>query len=438
MTAARSINTDVAEALEEAKANYAKANPKSRGVHSKALKSLPGGNTRTGIFFDPFPIAWERGEGARLFDADGHSYVDFISEATAGIYGHSHPGIKKAIEDRMALGWNLGGHTALESELAEIIIDRFPSIERLRFVNSGTEANMFNVQVARVATGRPAVMGFNGCYHGGFLTFTAATNPLNVPFETVVGTYNDVEGTRALMVKNASRIAAVIFEPMLGGGGCIPATPEFLKMLREETTRHGIVMIMDEVMTSRCSSGGLQKHTGVIPDLTSLGKYIGGGLPAGAFGGKAEFLDLFDPRKAEALPHSGTYNNNVMTLACGIAGLGKIYTKEAATTLNARGDGLRKRLNAVCDKAGVGMQFLGIGSMLAVHMQRGDIRTPQDAAKGNAKLRELFFFDLLEKGVHVMPKRGMLALCLPLTDADFDTLVAAVEEFVQVRRSLFD
>jgi glutamate-1-semialdehyde 2,1-aminomutase len=159
MTAARSINADVAEALEEAKANYAKAHPKSRAVHQKALASLPGGNTRTGIFFDPFPIAWERGEGARLFDADGNSYVDFISEATAGIYGHSHPGIKKAIEDRMALGWNLGGHTALEAELAEIIIDRFPSIERLRFVNSGTEANMFNVGVARIATGGAAGSG---------------------------------------------------------------------------------------------------------------------------------------------------------------------------------------------------------------------------------------------------------------------------------------
>ena len=275
MTAARSINADVAEALEEAKANYAKVNPKSRGVHQKAVASLPGGNTRTGIFFDPFPISWERGEGARLFDADGHDYIDFISEATAGIYGHSHPEIRKTVEKRLALGWNLGGHTALEGELAEILIDRFPSIERVRFVNSGTEANMFNLQLARIATQRPAVMGFNGCYHGGFLTFTAKTNPLNVPFATVVGTYNDVEGTRALIQKNAGKIAAVILEAMMGGGGCISASLEFLKMLREETKKHGIVLILDEVMSSRLSPGGLQQLTGVIPDLTSLGKYIG-------------------------------------------------------------------------------------------------------------------------------------------------------------------
>jgi glutamate-1-semialdehyde 2,1-aminomutase len=259
-----------------------------------------------------------------------------------------------------------------------------------------------------------------------------------VPFETVVGTYNDVDGTADLIDRNAGRIAAVILEPMLGGGGCIPADLEFLKMLRERTRKHGIVLIFDEVMTSRLSPGGLQAKTGVIPDLTSLGKYIGGGLPAGAFGGRAEILDRFDPRKSDALPHSGTYNNNVLTLAAGIAGLSRIYTKEAATVLNARGDGLRKRLNAVADRAGVAMQFTGIGSMMAVHMRRGEIRTPADAAKGDAKLRELFFFDLLEQGVHVMPKRGMMALSLPLTDADFDTLVAAVEEFVQARRSLFD
>ncbi len=438
MTAARSINADVAEALEEAKANYAKVNPKSRGVHQKAGASLPGGHTRTGIVFDPFPISWERGEGARLFDADGHDYIDFISEATAGIYGHSHPEIRKTVEKRLALGWNLGGHTALEGELAEILIDRFPSIERVRFVNSGTEANMFNLQLARIATQRPAVMGFNGCYHGGFLTFTAKTNPLNVPFETVVGTYNDVEGTRALIQKNAGKIAAVILEAMMGGGGCISASLEFLKMLREETKKHGIVLILDEVMSSRLSPGGLQQLTGVIPDLTSLGKYIGGGFSAGAFGGRADLMDLFDPRKSDHLPHSGTYNNNVFTLSAGITGLGKVYTKEAAKDLNARGDALRKRLNAVCERAGVGMQYIGIGSMLCVHMQRGEIRRPEDTVNGNAKLRELYFFDLLAQGIHVMPKRGLIALSLPLTDRDFDTLVAGVEEFISARRSLFD
>jgi glutamate-1-semialdehyde 2,1-aminomutase len=429
-------NADVVEALDEAKANYARANPGSRAVHEAALSSMPGGNTRTGMFFDPFPIAFARGDGARLWDEDGHGYTDFVSEATAGIYGHSHPEIRKAIEARMALGWNLGGRTALEGRLASLLIARFPSLERLRFVNSGTEANMFNVQVARVVTGRPAVLGFQGCYHGGFLTFTGATNPLNVPFETVVGTFNDVEGTAALIDEHADRLAAVIVEPLVGGGGCIPGSLEFLRMLRERTAHHGIMLIFDEVMTSRLSPGGLQAVTGVIPDLTSLGKYIGGGFSAGAFGGRAEIMDRFDPRRSDALPHSGTYNNNVFTLAAGIAGLSRAYTPEAAQALNARGEALRARLNAIVARAGVAMQFLGYGSMMAVHMQRGEVRSPADAARGNAKLRELFFFDLFAQGIYVMPKRAMMALSLPMTDTDLDTLAAGVEEFVSARSSL--
>jgi glutamate-1-semialdehyde 2,1-aminomutase len=438
MSVAVAPNADVVQALDEAKENYARRNPKSRAVHEQAAKSLPGGNTRTGMFFDPFPIAWVRGAGSRLWDEDGHDYTDFVSEATAGIYGHSHPEIRKAIEARVGLGWNLGGHTALEGKLAEILIERFPSLERVRFVNSGTEANMFNVQLARVATGRPGVMGFQGCYHGGFLTFTGATNPLNVPFETVVGTYNDVDGTAALIDAHADRLAAVIVEPLVGGGGCIPASLEFLCMLRKRTERHGIMLIFDEVMTSRLSPGGMQAVTGVIPDLTSLGKYIGGGFSAGAFGGRAEVMERFDPRRGDALPHSGTYNNNVFTLSAGIAGLTRAYTPEAANALNARGDALRKRLNAIVQRAGVAMQFMGYGSMMAVHMQRGEVRSPGDAAKGNAKLRELFFFDLFAQGIYVMPKRAMMALALPHTDADFDTLAGGVEEFIAARRSLLD
>jgi glutamate-1-semialdehyde 2,1-aminomutase len=429
-------NADIAQALDEAKALYAKGNPNSGALHAKAVGFMPGGNTRSGIHFDPFPLMFRRGEGARLWDEDGHSYVDFLGEATAGIYGHSHPVIRAAIDDRLALGWNYGGHTALEGRLAEIIVGRFPSIERVRFVNSGTEANMFNVQLARVVTGRPAVMGFSGCYHGGFLTFQAKTNPINVPFETVVAPYNDIDATAALIDANADKLACVIIEPMIGGGGCIPASIEFLQMLRERTRKHGIALIFDEVMTSRLSPGGLQAKYNIIPDLTSLGKYIGGGFSAGAFGGKAEWLDRFDPRRGDALPHSGTYNNNVFTLACGAVGLTKVYTPEAAVDLNARGDAFRQRLNAICAKAGVALQFTGIGSMLAPHAMRGDIRTPADAARGDARLRELLFFDLLANGIFMMPKRCLIALSLPLTDKDFDTYAGAVEEFVSARRSL--
>ena len=436
MSTAVAPNTDIAQALDDAKAHYARGNPNSGALYQKALPMMPGGNTRSGVFFDPFPLMFRRGEGARLWDEDGHSYIDFLGEATAGIYGHNHSTIRAAIDDRLALGWNLSGATASEAVLAGLVVDRFPSIERVRFVNSGTEANMFNVQLARIVTGKPAVLGFAGCYHGGLLTFTAQTNPLNVPFETVIAPYNDIDATAAAIDANADRLAAVIIEPMIGGGGCIAASVEFLQMLRERTRKHDIALIFDEVMTSRLSPGGLQAKYDIIPDLTSLGKYIGGGFSAGAFGGKAEWMDRFDPRRGDALPHSGTYNNNVFTMAAGIAGLSKIYTKEAAVALNGRGDAFRDRLNAICAKADVALQFTGIGSMMAPHAMRGEIRSPQDAARGNAKLRELLFFDLVANGLFMMPKRCLMALSLPLTDRDFDTFAGAVEEFINSRRSL--
>jgi glutamate-1-semialdehyde 2,1-aminomutase len=432
----QAVNTEVNDALDEAKAHYTRNNPRSHELYQTALKSLPGGNTRTGIFYDPFPLMFERGQGATLWDADGHEYRDFVSEQTAGIYGHSHPVIREAITQRLDLGWNLGGHTSLEGEFAEILTERFPSMQRVRFVNSGSEANMFAIQLARNFTNRPAVLGFQGCYHGGFLTFSANINPMNVPFETVVAPYNDVDQTAALIERNAQRLACVILEPMIGSGGCIQATLPFLSMLREKTGKHGILLIFDEVMTSRLGPGGLQALTGVTPDLTSLGKYIGGGFTAGAFGGRAEIMDRFDPRRSDALPHSGTYNNNVFTLTAGIAGLRRIYTAEAANKLNAFGESLRLRLNQAIEKAGVAMQFTGYGSMMSVHMRGGAIRSPADAAQGNPKLRELFCFDMLAQGIYVTPKRGGVILSLPHTNADGDALVGAVEEFISARRSL--
>ncbi len=429
-------NAEVGDALAEARARFAAARPRCRAVHEAAAAHLPGGNTRTGVFSAPFPVAWARGEGCRLWDEDGHEAVDFLGEATAGVYGHNHPAIRRAIETQLGLGWNFGGHTALEGELAGLLRERFASLERLRFCNSGTEANMFAVQTARVMTGRPSVMGFGGCYHGGLLTFTAKENPLNVPFSTVVATYNDLEGSAALIEAHADELACVIVEPMIGGGGCIPAEVGFLRMLRERTARHGIVLIFDEVMTSRLGAGGLQGQYGIRPDLTTLGKYICGGMSAGAFGGRADLMAQYDPREAVPLQHSGTYNNNPFSMRAGIAGLGEVFTGAAAEALNARGERLRARLNGVCEAADAALQVTGIGSMLGFHARRGAIRTPADAAAGDAGVRELLFYDLLAAGFYSMPRRGFMALSLPLGEAEFDGLVGAVSEFVSARGSL--
>jgi glutamate-1-semialdehyde 2,1-aminomutase len=188
-------------------------------------------------------------------------------------------------------------------------------------------------------------------------------------------------------------------------------------------------------MTSRLAPGGLQSVVGVRPDLTTLGKYIGGGMSFGAFGGRAEVMDLFDPRRADALPHAGTFNNNVLTMTAGLTGLTDVYTPEAAMALNARGDLLRDRLNALCQAEDAPVQFTGIGSMLAVHMMRGPVSSPEDAAKGDPKLKELFFFDLLGHGIW-LARRGMMTVSLPIGDAECDALIAAVEEFLSTRRSL--
>src|SRR5947209_16032747 len=217
---------------------------------------------------------------------------------------------------------------------------------------------------------------------------------------------------------------------MLGGSGCIPAEREFLADLRTLANETGAVLIFDEVVTSRLAPGGLQEAHGIRPDMTTLGKYVGGGMSFGAFGGKAEVMEWFDPRRKDGFQHAGTFNNNVLTMNAGLVGLTEIYTPERARALNAAGDRLRERLNAVARRHGLAMQFTGLGSMIAVHMTDHPIRSAEDAEHGNAAFRDLFYFDLLARGIW-FAKRGMFALSIALDKADGDKLVEAVEEFAQ-------
>jgi glutamate-1-semialdehyde 2,1-aminomutase len=427
-------NADIDAALAETKEAYVTRNPKSLARYVEATAVMPGGNTRTVLFYPPFPVAIARGEGCRLWDLDGAEYIDFLGEYTAGIYGHSHPVIRAAIDRALDGGINLGAHNLLEARFARAVCDRF-GLERVRFTNSGTEANLMAISLARVYAKRPQVMVFDGGYHGAVFGFAGGGNPINAPFPYVMARYNDTEGTLSLIEQHAADLGVVILEPMMGGAGCIQAEPAFLRALRSATEKIGALLILDEVMTSRLAPGGLQSVIGVKPDLTTFGKYIGGGMSFGAFGGKADIIDLFDPRRADALPHAGTFNNNVLTMSAGLAGITEVYTPAAAQALNARGDALRERLNALCRAAGAPMQFTGRGSMMAVHMTRDPVRSPADAAKGDAKLKELFFFDMMTQGIW-MARRGMINLSLPIGDAECDRLAAAVEEFLESRRSL--
>jgi glutamate-1-semialdehyde 2,1-aminomutase len=222
---------------------------------------------------------------------------------------------------------------------------------------------------------------------------------------------------------------------MQGAGGCIPADQEFLAMLRAETTDCGALLIFDEVITSRLSWGGVQAIMGITPDLTTMGKYLGGGLTFGAFGGRADIMNLFDPRRHGALMHAGTFNNNTMTMAAGVAGLTHLFTPESAAALNQRGDNLRARLNEVCSAAGVAMQFTGMGSIMNLHTTDRHLRSADDLVDAVPAARELAFFDLIESGIY-LANRGLMTLSLPLTDDDCDKLVTAVEDFIERRHAL--
>jgi glutamate-1-semialdehyde 2,1-aminomutase len=428
-------NADLDTALAEAREAYVARNPASLARHRDAVSVMPGGNTRTVLFYDPFPAVMVRGEGCRLWDLDGHSYIDFLGEYTAGLYGHSEPVIRAAIEQALGAGLNLGAHGLAEASFARAICERFPSIERVRFTNSGTEANLMALATAAAHTRRRGVLAFRGAYHGGVLTFAAGVSPINVPYDFVLAPYNDIQATLALIERHAEELAAIIVEPMMGSGGCIPARPDFLQALRKEATRVGAVLILDEVMTSRLAPAGLQSVVGIRADLTTLGKYAGGGMSFGAFGGREELMELYDPRRPGALPHAGTFNNNVLTMAAGLAGLTRVYTPSACEALNARGERLRARLNDLAKAEGAPMQVTGIGSMMTVHFTARPIASPADAAAGDPRLKELFFFDMLEHGIW-LARRGMINLSLPMGDSECDSLVDAVQEFLTCRRSV--
>jgi glutamate-1-semialdehyde 2,1-aminomutase len=248
---------------------------------------------------------------------------------------------------------------------------------------------------------------------------------VNAPHDFIVAPYNDLEATRRLIADAGNDLAAVLVEPMLGAGGCIAGDPSFLAMLRSETERSGAVLIFDEVMTSRLSPGGRQALLDLTPDMTTLGKYIGGGLAFGAFGGRADIMGQFDPRRADALFHAGTFNNNTLTMAAGLAGLTQVLTPARSLDLNARGDRLRESLSLLFARRNAKLSVSGLGSVMNVHPARG----------APASVKDLVFFDLIARGFYIA-RRGLIALSLPVNDTDVDALVAAFDDILSARPEL--
>jgi glutamate-1-semialdehyde 2,1-aminomutase len=430
-----SSNIDLDAALVDTEQRYIAANPKSAARHREAAASLPGGNTRAVLFYKPFPLTMVRGDGCRLWDLDGHDYTDFVSEYGAGLYGHSDPIIRAAIVEALQSGWVLGAPNLYEARLAAALVERFLAFDRLRFCNSGTEANLMALGTARVVTGRSKILAFREGYHGGVITFAHGGSELNVPFDFIFADYNDIEGATAAIRTHSADLAAVIVEPMMGGGGCIPATRDFLAALRSESEQAGALLIFDEVITSRLAPGGLHGELGIRPDLMTMGKYLGGGCSFGVFGGRANIMERFDPNAPNAFSHGGTFNNNVLSMAAGFAGLTKVLTPEASRRMNSLGDGLRDGLNETFARHDLQGSVTGVGSVMNVHFVAGPVTTPAPLDRQDKRLFQLLQLEMALRGQYVTG-RGMLALSLPFGQGEIDRFVEAFDDFLRQHHSV--
>ncbi|OAA64278.1 Aminotransferase class-III [Niveomyces insectorum RCEF 264] len=440
------------EALDAAVARYTAANPVSLQLHTRATASMPGGNTRTQLHTAPFPLCMRAGRGYQVTSEDGRTYTDLVGELTAAVFGHSHPVIVAALLTTVTtVGLNLGATLAQEHVHAAALCARF-HLDRVRFTNCGTEANLHALAAARAfASGGRGdkdirkVVVFGGGYHGGVLLFgggaPAANNVDRADF--VVARYNDAASARAAI--RTPGVAAVLVEGMQGGPGAVPGTRAFLKAIEEEAKACNVVFILDEVMTSRVAPGGLAELHGLQPDLKTFGKYLGGGLAFGAFGGRADIMAVFDPRPRPTtdngaghgppttLTHHGTFNNNSLAMYVGHAGLTEVFTPDACTALNAAGAQLLQELAAVT--RGTQLCFTGVGSVLGSHFTAQGLQTLERETAEDWTLKELFWFELLEDGFWTT-RRGSLALVLGTPAAELRRFVACVAAFLERHASL--
>lgn len=419
--------------------------PRSLQLYEDACRYLPGGDTRTATYFKPFPHFIERGEGAFIFDADGHKLLDLQNNYTSLIHGHAHPATVEAVAWQIARGSAYTAPMEQQTALAKILVERFPGVDLVRFANSGTEANMHALRIARAFTGKTKIIKTEGGYHGTTDVFEASVDPnlrkagtldkiralpesrgvsANALKDVLVVPFNDIERTRTVMEANHKEVACLILEPVMGSAGQIVPEPGYLEAMRALTREFGILLIFDEVVTARLSVGGAQAHYGVVPDLASFGKIIGGGLPIGAFGGRSDIMKLYDPRE-KIMYHSGTFNGNAISMAAGVASM-EAFDAAAVERLNRMGGRFADGLRTCIARLGLRLQVNGVGSLYNLIFSPGRVTSYRDMATSHETLNELLFLSLLEKGVFNAP-RGMFCLSTPMTEADIEAGLAAVE-----------
>jgi glutamate-1-semialdehyde 2,1-aminomutase len=388
-------------------------------LFEQSQKVIPGGvNSPVRAFksVGGVPRFFTRGAGARVWDADGREYIDYVGSWGPAILGHAHPDVVKAVQEKAALGLSFGAPTEIELEMAELLVSLLPGFEKVRLVSSGTEATMSAIRLARGFTGRSKIVKFEGCYHGhadfllvkagsGALTFgnpTSAGVPADVAAQTLVLDYNDLAGVERTLEKIGSEIAAIIVEPVAGNMNLIQPAAGFLEGLRELCTKHGVVLIFDEVMTGfRVGPQGAQGLYGIVPDLTTLGKVIGGGMPVGAFGGRRDIMDRLAP--VGPVYQAGTLSGNPVAVAAGLATLKATRAPGFYESLAARTLSLVEGLAQAASKAGETFSAASVGGMFGVYFSAMPPRSYAEVMACDKDRFNRFFHAMIQEGVYLAP-----------------------------------
>ncbi len=422
---------------------YMEKTEKSRYIFERAIKCLPGGDTRALAHFDPYPFYAAKGKDCYLYDCDGNEYIDVVNNMTALVHGHAHPHIVDALSRQAPEGTCHAAPIELQVALAEHICKRVDSMEMIRFCNSGTEATLFAMRGARAFTGRDIIVKIDGGYNGSHDAAQVNASPdmsdcelpetivpLGVPACTGDGVipvqFNDLAAMEKVLVQNQNRIAAVIVEPMMGAGGGILAADGYLKGVRELTEQNDVLLILDEVITLRFHEGAYQAIADIKPDLTALGKIIGGGLAVGAFGGRKDIMEIFNPTKPGFVSHSGTLSGNAMTMAAGLACM-EIYTQKKIDRLNALGDRVRWGIQKVMSDNGVRGQVAGYGSVLMIWFFEKPVTNGKEFASSVINCMEItkmMHLELMNQGIYCGSKGFlMIVLSTPMNEEVADIIV---------------
>jgi glutamate-1-semialdehyde 2,1-aminomutase len=429
----------VAEYSKKIEEIYRQRSPKSAKVIEDAGKWVPDGDMRISIWFEPYPTVMARGDGCHLYDVDGNDYLDFSNNWTSMILGNNHPKVVAAICNQAPLGSAMAAPHEAVFEWARILCERIPSVERVRFCTSGTEALMFAVRAARAYTGRDKILKMEGNYHGSYDIMEMQVGwrrlppglPKSAEQDVLVTPFNDKETATKLIEENKDDLAAVVVEGIMGAAGMIPPENDYLKHLKEVAGKNDVLLIVDEVISFRIAAGGAQQIFDVQPDLTALGKTIGGGLPVGAFGGRKDVMAVYSPKHKHPAHHAGTFAGTFVAtpiaVAAGIAGL-KEMTAETLDRINALGWSMKENLQRVLDDLKLKIQIKGYGSLQQLHFTSEPVFDAQTAFfTQDRDLLRLFHLALMNKGIFI-PNRGFFAISTPMSEAETDKAVEATAE----------